>query len=511
MPGPHSRLRTIGKTLQAEEQRFIGYPEIERKSRELGFGVSVRTIRFYVDEGILPLPKKVGKTPVFEEEWILNVLLAVHLMKTRLNRSLTEIRTILGALQEPPERLADKLSVLYEDCVKGGSLKPTEKAGLIDAFFDLLTGRLGGEPRQATDIKLAALVDAVAVHGRWEGEEWIPPAPAVLLASQSSAPSFAAHGALASANGLPEPVADVPPPPPPPAPLPAAVAALPVGAPPAGAALQVEAPPDHAITARQARAVEQTFVQRFKNKFERLGRVHCPLDGKGYKAGPREHTFIKRDRSGEVVELMKRLRIYDRGLLDSLPLDERREFRVYQRGLFGRGDLKVVVSAIALSPVEELVERRWTDRPLGAGAARRAVEELDLTDDVFHYVGILSTVGWSEDAPEQIPARRNLLACLVESRGDGSWKVHMVPDERWGAVEAVFDPETDEEKVDRARLFMEEHLRPKGEFLILRNLCEDLDVPRAVVQTAIDELLAADSELSVVMSGGREIIKRSRL
>lgn len=501
MSGPHARLRAIGKTLKDEEQRFVGYPEIERKSRELGFGVSVRTLRFYVDEGILPSPKKVGKTPVFEEEWILNVLLAVHLMKTRLNRSLTEIRAILGALQEPPEVLADKLSVLYEDCVKAGALKPMEKAGLIDAFFDLLTGRLGGEPRQASELRLSALVEVVAAQGRWEGEEWVAPSAEALLASQGlepapllveARPSRAAATASAQVTAAPgSPAGTV------------VVEELRVGG--------LEAVPDEAVTARQARAIEQTFVQRFKAKFERLGRVHCPLDGKGYKAGPREHTFIKRDRAAEVVELMKRLRIYDRALLDALPLDERREFRVFQRGLFGRGDLKVVVTAVCLSPIEELVERRWTSARLGPGAARRAIDELDLADDVFHYVGILSTVGWQRDAIEQLPARRNLLACLVESRGDGSWRVSRVADERWGGVESVFDPETDEEKVDRVRLFMEEHLRPKGEFLILRNLCEDLDVSRTVVQTAIDELLAADGELAVLTSGGREIIKRSRL
>lgn len=504
MSGPHARLRAIGKTLKDEEQRFVGYPEIERKSRELGFGVSVRTLRFYVDEGILPSPKKVGKTPVFEEEWILNVLLAIHLMKTRLNRSLTEIRAILGALQEPPEVLADKLSVLYEDCVKAGTLKPMEKAGLIDAFFDLLTGRLGGEPRQASELRLSALVEVVATQGRWEGEEWVAPSGEALLASQGLEPAAllvnaapharptgaAAASAQAAAPGAPAPGTVV-------------VAAPRVGS--------LEAVPEEAVTARQARAIEQTFVQRFKAKFERLGRVHCPLDGKGYKAGPREHTFIKRDRAAEVVELMKRLRIYDRALLDALPLDERREFRVFQRGLFGRGDLKVVVTAQCLSPLEELVERRWTSARLGAGAARRAIEELDLADDVFHYVGILSSVGWQRDAIEQLPARRNLLACLVESRGDGSWRVMRVADERWGGVETVFDPETDEEKVDRVRLYMEEHLRPKGEFLILRDLCEDLDVSRTVVQTAIDELLAADGELAVLTSGGREIIKRSRL
>ena len=57
MPGPHSKLKAIGKALRAEERRFIGYMEIERKSKALGFGMTVRTIRFYVDEGILPAPE----------------------------------------------------------------------------------------------------------------------------------------------------------------------------------------------------------------------------------------------------------------------------------------------------------------------------------------------------------------------------------------------------------------------------------------------------------------------
>ena len=539
MAGPHSRLRAIGKTLQDEERRFIGYAEIERKSRELGFGMSVRTLRFYVDEGILPPPKKVGKTPVYEEEWILNVLLGIHLMKTRLNRSLTEIRTVLGSLQETPETLADKLSVLYEDYVKGGFLKPMERTGLVDGFFDLLTGRLGDQ-RQPSDIRLAELVDAIATHGRWEGDEWVPPPPEAILQSQGASAS--------SPQGDPNPAASRSPLPPPPAPLPATLVAPPPTpprlptptlptptvdpTPPTGTAasagLEPDSidtlsptpsaepplfvpPPEGAITARMARALEQTYAQRFKVKFERMGRVHCPMDGKGYKAGPREHTFVKRDHAAEVMELMKRYRLYDRSLLDVLPLDEVREFQVCQRGLFGRGDLKVVVTATCLSPIERLVTKGWTRDPLGPLEARRALDELDLKAGVFHYVGILSTVGWTADALEQVPARRNALVCLVENVSGTYWKLHAAADERWGGVERVFDPETDQEKVDRVQRFMERHLRPKGEFLIIRNLPEDLDVPPHVVQTAIATLLETDPELSVVASGGREILKRSRL
>lgn len=490
----HHRLRSIGKVLQDEESRFIGYPEIERKSRELGFGMSVRTLRFYVDEGILPPPRKIGKTPVYEEEWILNVLLAIHLMKTRFSRSLTEIRQILLTMSESPEILADKLSVLYEDVTKSEDLLLVERAALQDAFFGLLTGRCG-QSLQASELRLSALVDTFRAQGALEGEDYQPPSAAQILASQgiagaeSAAPPSLARPTLVAPGGSPASPADE-------------------GEP---AATTTLAAPPRAVTIRMARAQELAFVQRFKAKFERMGRVHCPLDGKGYKAGPREHSFDKEDRSGEVVELMKSLRIYDRTLLDSLPLGEAREFRVFQRGLFGRGDLKVVVRALVISPMDDFVRQRWSHRKLGVLEAKRALEELELPDGVFHYVGILSTSGWDLAGPEQIPGRPNLLACLVESTGEGSWKVHLVPDDRWGGVEQVFDPETEEEKVERVRLLIERQVRPKGEFIILSDLCDDLDVSRGLVQVAVDQLLSEDGELALMDLSGREILKRSRL
>jgi DNA-binding transcriptional MerR regulator len=518
----HHRLRSIGKILQEEQSRFIGYPEIERKSRELGFGMSVRTLRFYVDEGILPAPRKIGKTPVYEEEWILNVLLAIHLMKTRFNRSLTEIRQIFQTMSESPEILADKLSVLYEDVTKSEDLQLVERAALQDAFFSLLTGK-GGQSLQASELKLSALVELFRLEGKLDGEDYQPPEASEVLASQghgtstvSAAIKFACRecgkaykvtpdfaGRRLKCKGCDNEIG-VP-----------GQASRPTLADPSKRAPAVADPPTtlpgDAITIRMARAKEMAFSQRFKTKFERLGRVHCPLDGKGYKAGPREHSYDKDDRSSEVVDLMKSMRIYDRGLLDSLPLGEIREFRVFQRGLFGRGDLKVVVRAVVLSPVEDYLRQRWSNRRLGALEAKRALEELDLREGVFHYVGILSTTGWDLGGAEQIPSRPNLLACLVESHGEGSWKVHLVPDDRWGGVEVVFDPETDEEKVERVRIKIEHQVRPKGEFVIISNLCEDLDVPRSLVQNAIDQLLEEDTELTIIDRGGREILKRSRL
>lgn len=510
-----NKLRSIGRILKDEESRFIGYPEIEKKSRDLGFGMTVRTLRFYVDEGILPPPKKVGKTPVYEEEWILNVLLSIHLMKTRFARSLTDIRATLNLLQEDPAHLADKLSVLYEECSKDGALKPIERQGLIDGFFDLVTGR-NGPTRQASQVRLCDLVDAIKTAGRWDGEAWSPPSREAILSRQgpvvapTPAPSPNAaevpEESAVSATSLPErraktDTAATPP-----------VALDPPTTRPSILVREAPAPtPAGAVSVERARALEEMFIGRFEQGFERLGRVLCPLDNKGYKASARERSLLKRDRAGEIVDIMKRHRVFDRALLDMIPLDETREFQVFQRGLFGRGDLKVVVSALSLSPLDSFVRQRWAATPLGSLEVERALDGLPLRDDVFHYVGLLSTCGWSDEARERVPVRRNLLVCLIESAGGSAWRRHLVADPRWGGVERVFDPETDREKIDRARDFMREHLKPKGEFLILTNLVEDLDLPTDCIRTALDELLAEDLELQIAVSGGREIVKRRRL
>ncbi len=101
--------------------------------------------------------------------------------------------------------------------------------------------------------------------------------------------------------------------------------------------------------------------------------------------------------------------------------------------------------------------------------------------------------------------------CLIESAGATAWRRHLLADPRWGGVERAFDPETDREKVERVRDHLRVHLKPKGEFVILENLIEDLDLPAECVRAALDEVLGEDGELAVVVSGGREIVKRRRL
>ena len=136
-----SRIEKVGALLQQEASGFISYPEIESLTTDRGFPTSVRTVRFYVNEGILPAPRKQGNTAVYPRHEILSLLFSIHLMKTRFGRSLSQIRRILSHLQGEPEILAEKLALLYEEVHREGRHR-VEQEWLVETFFATIDGSL---------------------------------------------------------------------------------------------------------------------------------------------------------------------------------------------------------------------------------------------------------------------------------------------------------------------------------------------------------------------------------
>lgn len=67
-------------------------------------GVSVRTIRFYIDEGLLPAPSTRGRYTVYSDEYLERIEL-IRLLKNRF-LPLKEIRSRLGALDPQQVRAA---------------------------------------------------------------------------------------------------------------------------------------------------------------------------------------------------------------------------------------------------------------------------------------------------------------------------------------------------------------------------------------------------------------------
>jgi DNA-binding transcriptional MerR regulator len=519
-------MENIGRLLKEEEQRFIGYSEIESRTTEMGFPVSVRTLRFYVDEGILPPPNKVGKKPVYDQDWILNVLLCIHIMKTRLNRSLREIRAILGLLTENPTNLADKLSLLYEEYVKSNALKPVQRDWLIEAVFDRLTGK-SGPPCQPSKVQLMDFVALIEKDGRWrtgsEGPIWEAPDLDALdsnhgahgikvkvkrKGSDPEVPSIKAKPKVKAweayvklkqkqakkrvvkarqieVEGEVEVVPDV---------------TDPIGP-----------LPEAAVTLLEARSREEFFLSRFEMEFEAMSELLNPVTEKLLPLNQRTCSPLKRDHSANIIQQMKSRHIYDRELLDAIPLERASEYHIYKKGFFGRGELQVVVTGLTLSPVDEFLEFRYGTRPLGPADIQRAISELVIQDGIFYYVGIYSTTGWTKEARFHVPRDKNLLCNLIEKDEKISWRVHGQKDECSG-VTRLFDPETDNEKIHRTKKHLRENpkLTLKGGHVVIQNLVEDLELPFVLVRQAVEQLVEDDGELEMTQAAGFEILKRRR-
>jgi DNA-binding transcriptional MerR regulator len=494
------RLREIGARLREEEARFLDYRQIEEKSRELGFPTSERTLRFYVTEGVLPAPaRRGGRTPVYEEGWILNVLLAVHVMKTRLGRSLAEVRAVLNRLAEDPTALADKVSVLYEDYVRGDTLPAGAAQRLVDAFFARLTGAGGRPPEQPSEVSILDLARDLEVGTTMQDpkspaeEAPASPEPDAQGGAGGDAPAAADLAAPAGGSAATE-----------------AAAAEPREAP---RAVTPETLPEGAILVDKAKALEELLIARFDEAMATIRRVPHPLEQQLYPAGPRDRIHLKRTRADEVIELMKRHRIYERELLEALPLDEISEYRVFTRSIFGKKDVRVVVAACCVSPLEDFIRNKCSTRKAGARDLARAIQALSPQEGAFYYLGVLSTTGWEAGLERHIPATPNVLLALVENRGGTEWAVRRHRDERWAGLDRLFDPESEREKIERVRRALETHpdLTLRGGHVIVKNLKEDLGVPEPVLAAAIREVLARDDELSLLEVGGKEILKRRRI
>ncbi|RME76279.1 MAG: MerR family transcriptional regulator [Planctomycetota bacterium] len=463
------RLKALGARLRDEAQRLLDYREIEARSKELGCPVTERTLRFYVSEGVLPPPhaRRGGRTPVYEEQWILGALLAIHIMRERFGRSLAEIREVLRRLTDEPALLAEKLQALHDathDPGEPGGAGPLADVALtreqarraIDTFFSRLVGADGSRPLQPSEISVLDLVTEIAN----------PPEQRV--------------------------------------------AALPIEP---AAVLAPDTLPEGAVPLERARALEDLFIGRFEDRLGEARRIVHPEDGGAIAAGPRDRVEQKTLRFDEVVDLMKRHRVYDRALLRAMPLDVALIYRYMSRSLFGRREPRLVLAACSVSPLEELVTRRYATRRAGAAELERALELVRPSPGALHAVGVLSTTGWEPGTEHQLPDNADLLVALVSFEGGTRWRLQHSGDARWALLAPWFDPETEREKIDRARAAIAAHpqLALRGGHVVLAHLVEELAMDPRLVMRAVGELLEADRELALLEVGGRQIIKRKRL
>jgi DNA-binding transcriptional MerR regulator len=485
-----SRVEKVGAFLQAEASRCVSYAEIERLTGERGFPTSVRTIRFYVNEGILPAPWKQGNTPVYPREEILALLFSIHVMKTRFSRTLTQIRRILGHLQGEPELLAEKLALLCEEAHREGRHR-VEQEWLVETYFGALDGssdhyprakRGRPGPRGADEVLLLELLEDLE-RGRWVRNElgetvWESPTEVISAEIEREAPVAERRGSEVWSSASVTPLE------------------LPAGA----------------VDIDEARRREEHFLRRFEQNLASIERIYSPVERRSYAIREGLLDPQVEDPYQRVVDILKEKGIYDRTLLERLPHDRATRFTLPPRGLFGRRMPKLVVAGVAASPIARLATVGGSARSLGEADLARVIREQMRHRGAFHLLGVLSTVGWEESLHRAPPHQEDLAVVLVDQAEGGGWRVsHSLPKEL-AALAMAFDPETIEEKVRRLfhRVIEHPELRIPGGHVAVDGFLAEVCLPRELLDRAMRQVTHEDSRLKIVTVSGRELLKRDR-
>ena len=503
MTDPRAR---VSERLVREQSEFIDYSEIAKRAEERGIPVSPRTLRFYVDEGILPPPHKQGQTPVYPERRILDLLLSVHLMKSRFQRSLSEIRTILQSQREDPAVLADKCAILYEEYWLGERLPRREREWLADAFFRTLLGRLSlyprsrrgdSGPRQAGEVLLVEMIEDIDSLSRWDESDpgaWSSPEEVLSLAKQGEGGPMAmqptpqdsarSQGPSGSESNTPESAPTVTP----------------------------LSPPTGSVTIDAARQREEHFLQRFERNVARLQRVFHPKEKKYYTFRGESLDPEVHDPYQDVVSILKENDLYDRRLLESLPHDRASRYLLPPPGIFGKKKPKLVVSGVVRSPIGELARLGGVLNPLGVDAVREVLRTEMKAAGAFYVFGILSTVGWDSDVKARLPRGEDFALVLIEQTEGGGWSFTDSLPEKLKELLPVFDPEDFTEKVSRTfyRVIEEPELQIPGGHIEVEKLLQQLGVESDVLDVALQQVTQENSRIELTEVSGRRIIKRAR-
>jgi hypothetical protein len=228
--------------------------------------------------------------------------------------------------------------------------------------------------------------------------------------------------------------------------------------------------PDPPETARaDARDAEERFFERLAARMAATAGIYDPLSRRTWDASPRNRvTKSLEERSTEVKAAVKRLAERDlMKIYEDMPGNAVVLHEILHRELLGRPQVKVVVAGAAFSPVEDLVVRGASSRPIEAAELARVRAMVVRHDAVFYYMGAFSTTGWAASAEDEL-AGPNWLVALSDQR-DGAWRTRYAPDERWTASARLFDLSSEEEKVDAIRRWVKAHTAA----LIMDELTED--------------------------------------
>jgi hypothetical protein len=217
---------------------------------------------------------------------------------------------------------------------------------------------------------------------------------------------------------------------------------------------EVSIPPG-AITRKQAKEAEESFISHMSRVFTSLTWAYEPVEGRIIETTAGAFGLVVQTLFRDLVKSLveRHVGLSPAEVMREMPCGKAVAKEIVKQELFGGTKGRVTVAACSVSPFEDLVRDGYSSRKLSQDDAMRVRKSLARDPNVFHWVGLYSTTGWTDECRAYLTNGHNILLCLIEQTADG-WKTTPVKDHRWKYMLAVFETRARAERVKQVRDFI---------------------------------------------------------
>jgi DNA-binding transcriptional MerR regulator len=167
-------------------------------------GVSTRTIRYYIEEGLLPQPEVQGKYAVFNEDYLIHLRLIKHLKDAYLplreikrqldNLMVPEIRELVKKFDENPSQTLAEMGIYPADKAKAMAIDISENEPQYDSAKEYIARALNRKPAVMREPQNTVPAPSPGVLHKYNSstESWqrVELAPGVELNVRQPQPSY---------------------------------------------------------------------------------------------------------------------------------------------------------------------------------------------------------------------------------------------------------------------------------------------------------------------------------
>ena len=96
------------------KDRLVTFAQIVSLCKERGIDITIRAIRFYITEGLLPKPMYIRKVAYYDRDFIIDELDAIYVLRSLFNKGIEKISVLAkhpwGSLKDMVSELHDALT-----------------------------------------------------------------------------------------------------------------------------------------------------------------------------------------------------------------------------------------------------------------------------------------------------------------------------------------------------------------------------------------------------------------